>query len=141
MHPDTAEVIAQKPAQIVMATRLLWFTLALGVVNSALEWQFLTSTTSVGLLVSTQLLTFAVVAWLTIMISRGRNWARITFLIMSIIGLPVVFMQFQAMFARSPISGAISVLQLLLQIGALYLMFSEPGRRWFRRAKPVAATT
>ena len=125
----------QKPAQVTTAVRLLWTTLGLGLVNAVLEWRFLTAATSVGLVLSTQVLTFAILAWLTIKISRGRNWARITYLALLLVGLPVAFLQFPTIFTRSPISGAISVAQVLLQVAALYLCFSDPGRRWFRREK------
>jgi len=134
---ETAETPppARPPAQVAAAAWMLWLTLALGAINAALEWGYLTSTTSVGLVFATQVVTFGILAWLTIKITRGRNWARITYLVLLLAGLPVAFLQFPTIFSRSIVAGAISVMQVVLQVASLYLVFSDPGRRWFRRAK------
>jgi protein-S-isoprenylcysteine O-methyltransferase Ste14 len=63
---------------------------------------------------------------------RGRNWARITFLALTIVGLPFSLPQFSEMFARAPVSALIGIVQVLLQVSALYLIFTAPGRHWFR---------
>src|SRR5688572_3939693 len=132
---DAAEVSqpAQKPKQVSMAAQMLWATLGLGVINTALQWEYLTAVFSVEMLVAIQLVTLGIVAWLTIKISAGRNWARITYLVLTILGLPAILLQLPATFARAPVSGLIGGLQLALQLYALYLIFFEPGRRWFRR--------
>src|SRR5215510_12692932 len=71
---------AHKPSQVVLAVRLLWGMLALGVVNSAVQWPKLVETTPPEMIIAIQLVTFGIIAWLTIKISSGRNWARITYL-------------------------------------------------------------
>src|SRR4051812_25320964 len=86
-NPEAGALVKKAP-QIVLATRLLWAVLGLGVINSALQWRFLTAMVSVGLVLSIQLLSFAVLAWLTSKVAGGRNWARITYMVMAVIGLP-----------------------------------------------------
>ena len=136
---DAAEVSqpAQKPKQVSMAAQMLWATLALGVINTALQWKYLMAVFSVEMLVVTQLLTLGIAAWLTIKISAGRNWARITYLVLTIVGLPAILLQLPATFARAPVSGLVGGVQLVLQLYALYLIFFEPGRRWFRRSSSL----
>lgn len=120
-----------KPVQVDLAVRLLWLTLGLGVVNSALQWKYFASTMSMGMLLWVQFATFAVLAWFTTRISAGRNWARIAYLVMLAVGVPVLFTEFQAVFGRSVVAGSISVAQFLLQLVAMALVFTGPGRRWF----------
>ena len=126
-----------RPEQVTKAVGLLWLTLALGLIGSALQWQYLTSLSGVGFALYVQVVTFAVLAWLIHKLSRGRNWARITFLILFIIGLAPGLMQLSATMGRSPIAAVIGGLQFALQAWALYLTFSEPGRRWFRKPESV----
>jgi len=77
--------------------------------------------------------TFAVLALLIYFISAGRNWARITFLILFLIGLVPTIPQIMATLDRSALGGVISFGQLLLQIVAMYLVFSKPGSTWFAK--------
>ena len=37
------------------------------------------------------------------------------------------------MFPRSKLTASLSVIQLLLQAAAMYLVFTKPGSAWFRR--------
>lgn len=124
----------ERPRQVDRAVRLLWIVLALGVVNSALQWRVLAaSPASLATILLVQALGIGIAAWLTIKISGGRNWARITYLVMAVIGLPMIVLSLPATFNVSPISGVVTLVQIGLQITALYLVFSEPGREWFRR--------
>ena len=125
-----------RPIQVARAVQMLWITLGLGVINTALQWQFLTASIPVEIALLTQLFTFGLLAWFTVKISAGRNWARITFLVMSLIGVPAILIHMPATFVRAPAAGIIGTIQFLLQCYAIYLIFSEPGRRWFRRPRP-----
>jgi hypothetical protein len=129
----TANRQMEKPSQVTTAVRLLWSSLGLGILSSALQWEYLASLGSVGFILSVQILSFTVLAWLIWKISVGRNWARITFLVLAIIGLGFLA-QIPSVFERSPASAVVGVIQLLLQFAALYLVFADPGRRWFRKS-------
>jgi hypothetical protein len=132
--------LASKPSQIELATRMLWITLGLGVINSALEWNSLISTSPVAVVLSIQVLTFGILAWITVKIGRGRNWARILYLVTSLAGLKIILIQLPALFARSALVGSIGTVQVLLQLASLYLVFSEPGRRWFKHVSSETET-
>jgi hypothetical protein len=124
---------AEKPRQVVLAVQLLWAMLALGAVNSAVQWPRLTESVSLGMVLSVQLVTLAVIGGLTIMISRGRNWARIVYLVLFLIGVPGFVVQMPGLFAYSVLAGLLSAAQGLAQVVAMLLVFTEPGRRWYRR--------
>jgi hypothetical protein len=76
-------------------------------------------------------------SWLTYNISRGRNWARIAFLVAFLLGSPVLYL-----LQRTVIGGAVSIVILALELVALWLLFTGVGARWFRggtaSAEPVA---
>jgi len=117
------------------AVLLLGLSLGLGIVTSALLQPHVPSR---GQTLFVQVATFALLAWLMYEIWVGRNWARITYAVLWILGFAVYVPILIRFFHFSSIAGAINLLQGLLQAVALYLVFTEPGRGWFRAKSPVA---
>jgi hypothetical protein len=93
---------------------------------------------SVGFTLTVQVTTFLFLAWLTYKIWRGRNWARITFLALYLVGLPFSIPTVRGLFSASVTVGCITVLQTILQLAAIYLLFAKPGSNWFKRDFAVA---
>src|SRR5260370_1568537 len=71
-------------------------------------------------------------------IAQGRNWARITFFILFLLGAPISFSLLPREFARSSLLGMLTILQTALQPGAFLLFFTTPGQQWFRSHPPVS---
>jgi hypothetical protein len=128
-----------RPRSVGTAVTLLWISLVVGIAKAALDFTHLRAMAPVGFTLFVLVFTFAVLILLVLRIGAGRNWARIAFLILFIIGtvptLPVVRDELE----RAPLVGVLSLLQLLLQIWALVLLFTRPGSAWFRRAAPASA--
>ena len=83
-------------------------------------------------------ITFVVLAimWFFIyMIGKGRNWARITFLVLFIIGIPFAIMPLLQSLAANPISGFLGLAQTVIQIVALVFLFQKASTDWFRQMK------
>jgi len=123
----------EKPREATLATNLLWTSLGLGLINSAFQFSYLKTQAPVGFILVVAGLTLAVMALLVYFISQGRNWARITFLVLFLIGLIPWFPQLVDTFSRSTLSGLLTVAQVVLQVVALYLIFSKPGAGWFAK--------
>jgi hypothetical protein len=66
------------------------------------------------------------------MIERGRNWARITYLVLYLVGLPFFVLSLLATWRYSLIAAGSGLVQTLLQTVALVLLFLRPSREWFR---------
>ena len=124
---------AERPARIKKAVALLWLMLGLGLISYALQWHYVTTLRGIAFAIYVAFAIFVVVAWLIHKISRGRNWARITFLLLLIAVYVLALLQLRSGIGRFDVAAFIGILQLLTQSWALYLMFSEPGRRWFRK--------
>jgi hypothetical protein len=73
-----------------------------------------------------------IMAWLTHKTNQGRNWARITFLVLYIIGtlisVPALFMVPQTV-----VSFGVFIIQAILQLAALIMLFGRDARPWFLR--------
>ena len=77
-----------------------------------------------------------VIMWLFIfMIGKGRNWARITFLVLFIVGTPLSVLPLMQSLGANPISGLLGIVQTIIQIVALVFLFQKPSSDWFREMK------
>ncbi|MXW81585.1 MAG: hypothetical protein F4Z57_21880 [Gemmatimonadetes bacterium] len=70
-----------------------------------------------------------------LMIGKGRNWARITFLVLFIIGTPFSVLPLMQSLAANPISGLLGIVQIIIQIVAIVFLFQKPSSDWFREIK------
>jgi len=119
------------PTQILLATRLLWVQLGLGLINSIIQWGYFTSKATPAFVITVQATTFVIMAWLIYKIWRGRNWARITFAILFLLGLIPALPILADVFRRSLVAGCLTTAGTICQLVALYLIFVAPGRSWF----------
>jgi len=128
---------SQKPQAVITAVHLLWANLAVGLVKMLMDFSYYVAMAPAAFTNFVLIFTFALFSFLIFKISAGRNWARITYLVMSIIGvlptLPIVLGEF----SRSAVVGALSVAQIGLQVYALFLLFTQPGSSWFRKVVPA----
>ena len=76
---------------------------------------------------------FVLAAVLNMFIYRGHNWARIVTLVLTLISLPTYLAPTDEPVPPSTAETVINVVVLLLEMAALYLVFTGPGASWFRR--------
>ena len=134
----------QKPQNVILAIRLLGGSLALGVFNTAFNWKNKTSHIPSDFPINKDLFalfaslsTFAIMLWIILKISSGRNWARILFLCGFIIGLPFCIPMLREMINLSTVVVFIASAIALLQLAALGLLFSKTGNTWFKTQKEL----
>jgi hypothetical protein len=138
------QILNQKPKNIALAVRLLWGTLAFGILNGFLNLDFTMSQVQVppnfpmdkglfALLVT--LPTLAIPAWIILKTSSGRNWARVFLLIGYIIGIPMSVPHLIALFHHSKLAALVTAILWILQLTALCLLFSKEGNAWFKAQK------
>ena len=125
----------EKPVEIVWFERIMFATLALGVIQSWLTWPAAVKLASPAFVVSTQIVVVVIMAALILLISRRRsNVARWILIILTLIGLPAVAKEaINGQMLGSPILVAI---QTVSELAGLVLLFTPRGRIWFR-SKPI----
>jgi hypothetical protein len=127
----------KKPQSVTTAINLLWASLAVGLVKMLMDFSNLSAIAPAAFTNFVLIFTFAFIGFLNFKISAGRNWARITFLFMFVIGMLPTLPLMLGEFSRAPVVGALSIAQVGLQVYAMFLLFSQPGSGWFRKV-PVA---
>ena len=130
---ETKKVV--KPSQVGTAVNLLWASLAIGFVKSLVYMLHLDSQALPVITNFIFIFVIALMVLLIVFISKGKNWARITFLVLFILGTPPSILSFLKEFARSTVLGAFGIVQIIFQTIALYLLFTKPGSGWFKKQK------
>ena len=129
-----------RPAQINRAIGLLCLTLTIGtlelVIISWHTWrhtQVHSVAASLGAYIAIAIVFLGLCGFLIWKIAQGRNWARITWLIVFVIGLWHYPSSLRSTFHRSPVLAILNITDTAIEVYALLLMFTSPGRSWFSR--------
>ena len=129
-----AQDAVQKPQSVTTAVNLLWASLAVGLVKMLMDFSHLGAVAPAAFTNLVLIITFAFIGFLIFKISAGRNWARITFLVLFIVGILPTLPLMIGEFSRAPVVGALSVAQVGLQVYSLFLLFTKPVSVWYRKA-------
>lgn len=121
------------PPQVQRAVTLLWASWGLGLLSAFIDIAAIGQSEAAGAILLVVAIVFALIALLNRKIGKGLNWARITYIVLFVIGMPNYLRTFPQMYARSPLAGFLSLAQLVLQSYALYLLFTKPGSDWFQQ--------
>lgn len=124
-------LVSTKPREVSWAVSLQVAALALGALATALDWNHLKSLGQIPTLVVLQVTVMLLLGYVIWKISVGKNWARITCLVLFLFGLPSFVINARADFARSAVLGAVIVLEALMEGTALWLLFIAPAKYWF----------
>ena len=127
-----------RPASIVGFERLSLLALAIAVVVAVLEWERnvgplvargLSETLAIGLYA----VVLAIQIMLVLLISRGRsNVAKWIYVVLMVVAVVMAIPALGGAFGRG-VLGLAEVLQLLLQIGAVALLFKRESSEWLAR--------
>ena len=132
--------LRRMPEKVTTAVNLLWVSLALGIVRGFLEFSNTVKSLSeqgiseIGYIIMI-IVALAIFGFFIIMIGKGKNWARITYLVIFLVGVIFsVFSIFDA-FSISFISGILSIAQIVLPIISLVFLFDKSSSKWFNSYK------
>lgn len=124
-----------RPQCVSTAVLLIWVSMGIGLVRLLVIYSVLNRALPpvANLLVATVLIfVFAIIFFLNVLLSAGKNWARILFLILFILGLIPTVPMLLAEVVNKPLTGLVSLVQLALQGYATYSLFIHQSSEWFR---------
>ena len=132
---DPVEVRSERPKEVTLAVKLLWLSFFLGLISLFFQPAMNNRLQGVAVLIVMGI-SFAIWAWVISKIAKGRNWARITFLVLGILGTVfniVATPMMMPLYKAQPVSAAISLVNFVLEIYTIYLMLTAPARAWFKQ--------
>jgi hypothetical protein len=131
--------VPQKPEKVNMAVMFIYYSLGLDVLRifTLVAFGIITTQTpvSVGDLIVNMVVTFPITIILAILISRGKNWARIIFLILFSLGMIFVIPGLVGQFRYHFLMGLFGVLLNGMQLIAVILLFQSESNVWFKDMK------
>jgi FtsH-binding integral membrane protein len=128
---------ASRPDKVGQAVILSYVTLGIGVLRSIMEASRLSQQeqVSTGFVMFIIFGVLAIIWFFIYMIGKGKNWARITLLVLFILGIPFSVLPLLQSLAANPISGLLGITQIVIQIVVLVFLFQKQSSDWFRQAK------
>ncbi|MBS0422762.1 MAG: hypothetical protein JSR66_33960 [Proteobacteria bacterium] len=121
------------PPSVLWAVRLLWVAVAFGALFIAFRplppmppGMPPLGARAIGLLVLVPW------SWLVLKIAAGRNWARLTWIVITVLGLLSTLISPEKLTRLGPLGQASFTLQTTLQLAAFVLLVSPRARRWFK---------
>ncbi len=121
-----------KPREVRWAISLFWASLAVGPIKTAMEWRHLKTLGPISFVLFTLIITIGFLSFLVWKLAIGKDWARITFMVLFVLGLPFGVPLIRAEFGRQPTVGILGVIQTMMQVAGLWLVFTAPGKNWFK---------
>jgi FtsH-binding integral membrane protein len=100
-----------------------------------MEASMLREMASAGFVVFITFFALGIMWFFIFMIGKGRNWARITFLVLFVTGIPLSVLPLMQSVAANPISGLLGIVLTIFQMVALVFLFQKQSSDWFREMK------
>jgi hypothetical protein len=134
MNADKSSASMERPIDVLCAVQMGFTSLVLALIVIPFR----------HVVIKPQLLGFVILAiifislfitFLLIMILRGQNWARLLFIILFFLWLPVAFPGIIVNLQKGPLPALISLTQLFMQMMATVLLLQQPARNWFKSMK------
>lgn len=124
-----------RPMTVTRAVQLFYASFAIGSIKTVFDLAHKMSGVILILAIVFAFIFLGICCFFVNRIGAGRNWARIVFLVLLIIGLPLSVPQYLAELRTSPIHGGVSVLVAILQVIGIVLLFTKSSNQWFRKLK------
>ena len=127
-----------RPKAVAIAVRLFYATLLVGIGNLVYLLSLMSPlgddlVAAIFVFVMPAAFTVGILALLVFSLSKGRNWARITLLVMFVGGLPLTFLNRTTMqlYSLHPLYSVLGSVQMFVQLVAMILLFLSPSNAWF----------
>ena len=124
--------IVERPREATRAVQLISASFIIGGIRAIIELAHMVSGASFLVAILLLIAFFGICFFFVSKIAAGRNWARIVFLVLVLIGLPFAVLGYIQELRTSLLGGSISIIMAILQVLGTYLLFTKNSNLWFR---------
>jgi len=129
---DPNALTNERPKKVFTAVTMLYVTVGIEALRIILYPSPYTKFMRAGVLTSTAFIGLGIYLLLIVMISRRRNWARITYRVLFLLGVLPTISTLTPSLSASPLSGFLRLAPFVLQVVALMFLFQQQSSEWFR---------
>ncbi|HET7864149.1 MAG TPA: hypothetical protein VFL86_07040 [Burkholderiaceae bacterium] len=130
--PALLPALPARPRQVQIAVGLLWLSLVLSLPEAVLSNQQAGEDGMGVAMVVSLVLIFGFIGFLNVRIYQGRNWARIVVLLLTALSVVMMLFPSAEQGAEGPLVQGLYLFDVLIEVVAIYLVFSKPGSLWFK---------
>lgn len=129
----------KRPASATTAVQLLYITIVVSIVCSALNIAAIKDRAASAITLSpgSMILTLAIVVIISLFfiinIGRGKNWARIIYLILFALSVINTAIHIKLFFSQGTLIGVATIANYVMALAAMILLFSKSSNQWFRK--------
>ena len=123
--------LSTRPAKVVLAVKVLYLFVALGVIRTALMMIRHLDVRSPFIDIVTNLLLYAASLYLIHQLSKRKNWARWSLVAILFVSLFLLLLPTFDSFTLNPINTLLVFVQYTLYVVALVLLFHREAQGWF----------
>ena len=124
----------ERPKAVLRAVTLLSLALGLGVVRAIVRTVRHADVRSIGLGEGVTLALWALSVVLILQVWKGRHWARVVWLVIFGLAIPLGIAPLFQSVAYFPVFNGLGILQTAVWLAAIVLLFRPDASAWFRRA-------
>jgi hypothetical protein len=124
-----------QPLEVSRAVALLWTSLAVGLLRSVWNISFNSQGSATGLAIFWFVFFGILHFFLILKVAHGRNWARVTYVVLFALGIPFVAFGLVESFQDSPLLAFIWIALFSMQLVAIFLLFMPKSSAWYRKMK------
>jgi hypothetical protein len=122
----------ERPKAISRAVTLLWVALGIGVVRGAIRHIRHADVRSFGVGELVTLALWALSVFLIVQVWKGRHWARVAWLVIFCLAVPLGILPLFQSVAYFPVANGLGIGQSLVWLVGIALMFQRDASTWFR---------
>jgi hypothetical protein len=126
---------SEKPAKVVLAQRLLYLVVSLGIIRTTITVMRHADVRSPYFLIFVKFLVYTVSIFMIYQSGKANNWARWSLLLIFTISIPLVILPSLESISHNLVYALFVFLQLTMYIVALVFLFHKSSSSWFGREK------
>lgn len=127
--------LLDKPAKVILAAKMLYLVVAIGIIRTSMTVIRHAEVRSPDFLIFMKLLIYTVSLFLIYQMSKGKDWARWSLVVIFASSIPLIVLPAFAAMSHNPVHTILGFLQLGLYTVALLFLFQGNSSRWFGAMK------
>jgi hypothetical protein len=129
------QALSERPPKVSLAVKFFYVVVGIGIIRAAMTIIRHADVRSPYFLIITKLIIYAGSLYLIYQLSKGRNWARLSMVVIFIINIPLTILPAFASFFHNPVHTSLGFVQIALYIIGLAFLFHGSSSNWFSSQK------
>ena len=129
------QALSERPLKVAHAIKIFYLVIGLGIIRAVITIIRHADVRSPDFLIITKLIIYAGSFYLIYQLSKGRNWARWSMVVILIIAIPLTILPAFASFSHNPVHTSLGFVQLGMYIIGLVFLFHRSSSNWFGAEK------